>query len=46
MKAQFDELTVEVASLKQQLDSAEIAAVHNYIAHFHETADYDCLDLY
>lgn len=46
LRAQVTDLTAEVASLKQQLVEAGEAAVENYVAHFHETAEYDGLGLY
>lgn len=41
LKAQVEELNVEVASLKQQFSSTGKVAVDNYVAYFHETTEYD-----
>ncbi|CAA2962138.1 Hypothetical predicted protein, partial [Olea europaea subsp. europaea] len=46
LKAKVEELTSEVADLKQWLEEIGPAAVDEYIAHFHETAKYDGLRMY
>lgn len=46
LKAQVDELTTEVANLKQQLSGTGEAVVNNYVAHFHETAEYNSFGLF
>lgn len=36
---------IEVANLKEQLSGAKETTINNYIAHFHETIEYDGIDL-
>ncbi|CAA2973208.1 Hypothetical predicted protein [Olea europaea subsp. europaea] len=46
LKAKVEGLVDEAAGLKQQLERAGGAAIEEYVAHFHETSEYDGLGMY